>query len=187
MSRMKDFVETTNLKKLQASRQAERKAAEREQGKRQKQLHKVHGSGAAASHAVFVVVTSFGTCMVVWQSEERTDNTTSFVVNLMRSQVIISILYSYLYVCIYMLYRAAQDLCRYQTFDTSTVVWQSCLNMCVSCYCTTCQPCYYASHHLFVNDSIAMPNIFTMHLTISLTMTTLLCQFVPSMTQVCIV
>lgn len=49
MSRMKDFVETTNLKKLQASRQAERKAAEREQAKRQKQLHKVHGSGAAMS------------------------------------------------------------------------------------------------------------------------------------------
>lgn len=51
MSRMKDFVETTNLKKLQASRQAERKAAVREQAKRQKQLHKIHGSGAATSNA----------------------------------------------------------------------------------------------------------------------------------------
>ncbi len=51
MSRMKDFVETTNLKKLQASRQAERKAAEREQAKRQKQLHKVHGSGDAMPDA----------------------------------------------------------------------------------------------------------------------------------------
>jgi len=51
MSRMKDFVETTNLKKLQASRQAERKAAEREQAKKQKQLHKVHGSGAATFDA----------------------------------------------------------------------------------------------------------------------------------------
>ena len=79
MSRMKDFVETTNLKKLQASRQAERKAAEREQGKRQKQLYKVHGSGAAASHAVFVVVTSFGTCMVVWQSEETERTTLRFL------------------------------------------------------------------------------------------------------------
>ncbi len=52
MSRMKDFVETTNLKKLQASRQSERKAAEREQAKRQKQLHKVHGSGDAMSDAL---------------------------------------------------------------------------------------------------------------------------------------
>jgi len=53
MSRMKGFVETTNLKKLQASRQAERKAAEREQAKRQKQLHKVHGSGAAMTDAFY--------------------------------------------------------------------------------------------------------------------------------------
>jgi len=51
MSRMKDYVETTNLKKLQASRQAERKAAEKEQAKRQKKLHKVHGSGAATFDA----------------------------------------------------------------------------------------------------------------------------------------
>ena len=77
MSRMKDFVETTNLKKLQASRQAERKAAEREQGKRQKQLHKVHGSGAAASHAVFVVVTAL--VLLWWCGNQKRQNRQHYI------------------------------------------------------------------------------------------------------------
>ena len=46
MARMKEFVETTDLEQLQASRRAEREEAEREQDERKKKFYEEHGSGA---------------------------------------------------------------------------------------------------------------------------------------------
>ena len=97
MSRMKDFVETTNLKKLQASRQAERKTAEREQAKKQKQLHKVHGSGAAMSDACAQAAIAVTKALVlVWRhgSQKRKELKRLHLTALKRSQI------SYCYICI---------------------------------------------------------------------------------------
>lgn len=52
MARMKEFVETTDLEQLQASRKAEREEAEREQEERKKKFYEEHGSGATWIQAV---------------------------------------------------------------------------------------------------------------------------------------